>query len=66
MASFMRMPFILVFHRSKCISTIKRILYFSTTATYVCSLVFYHVLVCSLLLRCMLKSCALRVGVKTL
>jgi len=38
--------------------------YFSANATYI--LAFVHVLMCSLLLRWMLKSTALRVGVKTL
>jgi len=63
MASFVRMPFILVFHQGKYISTIKRMLFYYR---HVCILVFYHVLMCSLLLRCMLKSSALRVGVKML
>jgi len=57
----MRVSHKLVFHQSKCISAIKRIL--STTATYISSsslCIMY-----SLLLRCMLKVQCLRVGVKT-
>ena len=63
MASFIRMPFVLVFHRSKCISATKRIRFYYR---HVCILVFIHVFVCSLSLRCMLKYSALRVGVETL
>jgi len=63
MASFIRMPFMHVFHQSKCINAIKRILFYYR---YVCILVFFHVFVCSLLLRCVLKSRALLVGEKTL
>jgi len=61
----MHMHFILVFHQSKCISAIKRasILFYYR---HVCILVFFHVLLCSVLLRCMLKSGALRVVAKTL
>jgi len=50
MASFMCVSYTLVFHQSKGISTIKRIL--STTAMYASRL---HVCVYSLLLRCMFK-----------
>jgi len=64
MASFMRASYMLVFHQSKYISAIKRILFYYR---HVYILVFFHVFMCSLLLRCMLKkSSALRVGVKTL
>jgi len=59
----MHVPFVLVFHQSKSISAIKRILIYYRHA---CILVFFHVFVCSLLMRCMLKSSSLRVGVKTL
>jgi len=48
-------------YQSKCISAIKCVLLYYH---HVCILVFFHVLVRSLLLRCMLKS-ALRMGVKT-
>jgi len=48
---------------SKCISAIKRILY--TTAMYISASSFVYLCFFSLL-RCMLKSNALRVGVKTL
>ena len=64
MPSFMRVLFMFVFHQSKCVSAIKRILFFYRD---VCTLVFFHILVvCSLLLRLMLKSSVLRVGVKTI
>jgi len=63
MAFFMRVPFMLVFHQSKCINATKRIFFHYRN---VCMLVFFHVLVCSLLLRCIFKSSAVRVGVKTL
>jgi len=47
MVSFMRVPFMLVFHQSKSISAIKLIfLYYR----HMCILVFFHALVCSLLL----------------
>jgi len=46
MASFMSLAFMLVFHKSKCI----------IVSIYPRILVFFHVLVCSLLLRCMSKS----------
>jgi len=47
MVSFMRVPFMLVFYQSKSISAIKLIfLYYR----HVCILVFFHALVCSLLL----------------
>jgi len=55
MASFMRVPFIFVFHQSKCISAIKRIIYYYR---HVYIFVFFHVFVRSLSLRCMLKSIA--------
>jgi len=45
MASSMRVPFMLVFHFKKSISSIKRILFY-----YGHILVFFHVFVCSLLL----------------
>ena len=63
MASFMRMPFMLVFYQSKCISAIKRILFYYF---HVSIFELIHAFVCSLSLRCMLKPRALRVGVKTL
>jgi len=63
MASFARMPFMLVFHQSKGSSAIKCILFYYL---HVYILVLIHIFVCSLLLRCMLKPRALRVGVKTL
>jgi len=44
--------FMLMFHQSKCISAIKCILFYYR---YAYIPVFCHVLVCSLLLRCMLK-----------
>jgi len=54
----------LAFYQSKCIDAIKRIL-FSYRHGY--TLVFFHVFVCSLLLRCMFQVySALRVGEKTL
>jgi len=62
MASCMRVPFMLVFHQSKGISAVKR------TRFYYCHayiLVSFHVFVFTLSLPCMLKSSALRVGVKT-
>ena len=72
----MRVPIRLVFHQSKCISAIKRILLYYRHVyivvfvnffhEFVCSFHLTHVFLCSLLLRCMLKSSALRVGVKTL
>jgi len=52
MASFMHVSYTLVFHQSKCISAMRLIL--STVATYILS-IFFHVFVCSLLLRCMFK-----------
>jgi len=52
-----------LFHQSKCISAIKRVLfYYRHTSIFV----FFHVFVCSLLLRFLIKSNALHVGVKTL
>jgi len=61
MASFMRMPFTLVFHQSECISAIKRLLFYYR---HVCILLFFRVFVCSFLLKCILKSTALLVGMK--
>ena len=58
----MRVPFMLVFHQCKCISAIKRILYYCQVYMLVC----FHAFVSSFLLRRMLESSALRVGVKTL
>jgi len=49
--------------RSKCISATKRMLCYNH---HVCILAFFHAFVCSLLLRCVLTSSALRAGVKTL
>jgi len=63
MTSFMRVSQKLVFHQSKCISAIKRIL--STTAEYVCSCSFMYWRIPCYCDAC-LKSSALRVGVKTL
>jgi len=63
MALIMRMPFILVFQQSKCISAIMRILFYYF---YVYIFEFIHVSVCSLSLWCMLIPRALRVEVKTL
>jgi len=51
MTSFMHMSQKLVFHLSKCICAIMRILYYRR----VCILVFLHVFAFSMLLRCMLK-----------
>jgi len=62
MASFMRVPFMLVFHQSEYISTIKRKLFYFHR--YI--LEHFHVFVCSLSLRFMLKPRKFRVGVKTL
>jgi len=62
MASCMRVPFMLVFHQSKGISTVKRTRFYHR---HVYILVFFHVFVFSLSLPCMLKSSALRVGVRT-
>jgi len=63
MASFMRMSQNLVFHQSKCISAIKRIL--STTAMCASSSSFMYLRIPCYCDAC-LKSSALRVGVKTL
>jgi len=51
MASFMYVPFMLVFHHSKSINTNKRMLFYYH---HVCILMFFYVLVCSVLLHCML------------
>ena len=56
MASFIRMPFMFMFHQCKCVSAIKRIL--STTATYTSTFSFLqlcvpcHCYVCLSLARC--------------
>jgi len=63
MASIMSIPFMLVFHQSKCISAIKRILFYYF---HVYIFEFIYVFVSSLSLRCMLIPRALRVGMKTL
>ena len=63
MTSFMRMSQKLVFHQSKCICAIKRIL--STTAMYVSSSSFMYSRIPCYCDAC-LNSSALRVGVKTL
>jgi len=63
LASFMRVSCMLVFHQSKCISAIKRIL--STTATYISSCSFTYLRVPCYCDAC-LKFSALRMGVKTL
>jgi len=63
MTSFMRMSQKLVFHQSKCICSIKRIL--STTAMYVSSSSFMYLSTPCYCDAC-LNSSALRVGVKTL
>ena len=57
----MRVPFMLLFHQSKCISAIKCILFYYFHK-YI--LMHFHD-VFSLLLRYMIKFRALRVGVKT-
>jgi len=51
LASFTHVLYMLVFHQSICISAIKRLPFFDGQ---VYTLVFFHVLVCSLLLQCML------------
>jgi len=63
MTSFMRMSQKLVFHESKCICAIKRIL--STTAMYVSSFSFMYLRFPCYCDAC-LNSSALRVGLKTL
>jgi len=63
MTSFMRMSQKLVFHQSKCICAIKRIL--STTAMYVSSSSFMYLRIPCYCDAC-LNSSALRVGVKML
>ena len=60
MASFILMPFMLVFHQSKSINAIKRTLFYYCY-TYI--FIFFHVIMCSLSLRCILPR--LRVEVKT-
>jgi len=45
MVSFIRMPFMLVFHESECISAIKPILFYYR---HVYILTFFHSFVCSL------------------
>jgi len=61
MASIMRMPFMLVFHQSKCSSATECIRFLLLPR--VCLQV-QNVFVCFLSLRCMLIPRALRVGVK--
>jgi len=63
MTSFMRVSQKLVFHQSKCMCAIKRIL--STTAMYISSSSFMYLRIPCYCDAC-LKSSALRVGVKTL
>ena len=63
MTSFMRMSQKLVFHQSKCICAIKRIL--STTAMYVSSSSFMYLRISCYCYAC-LNSSDLRVGVTTL
>ena len=63
MASFIPVPFMLVFHQSKCISVIKRILF---CLPHVYILVCFRVFVCFLLMQCMHKSRVFHAGVKTL
>ena len=63
MTSFIRMSQKLVFHQSKCICAIKRIL--STSAMYVSSSSFMYLRIPRCCDAC-LNSSALRVGVKTL
>jgi len=53
MVSFMRMPFILAFHQSKCVNAIMRTLFYYFQ---VCIFKFIHVYVCALSLRCILKT----------
>jgi len=59
----MRVPFMLVFHQRKCTSAIKRIPFYYF---HVYIFEFIRLFACYLLLRCMLKPLARRVGVKTL
>jgi len=54
---------VLELHQSNCASAIKRMLFYYG---HISIFVFFYVFVCSLLLTCMLKSTALRVGMKTL
>jgi len=61
MASFIRMPCMVVFHQSICVTAIRLMLFYHF---HVCILELIHLLVRSLSLRCMLKPRALRVGVK--
>ena len=63
MALFKRAPFMLLFHQSKCISAVQRVLFYYR---HIYTLVFVHVFVCCLLLPIMLISTALRLRVKTL
>ena len=61
MGPVMRVSLMHVFHQSNCVSAIKPMLfYYSDIPIFV----FFHVSVCLLLLPCMLKSTAFRVGVK--
>jgi len=65
MASITRMLFMLVFHQSKCIGAVNRILFYyfhvSTVSSSSCMFLWS-----SVSMRCMLVPRALRVGVKTL
>ena len=63
MVSFMRMPFILAFHQSKCVNAIMHTLFYYFQ---VCIFKFIHVYVCALSLQCILKPRTLRAGMKTL
>ena len=62
MTSFIRMSQKLVFHQSKCICAIKRIL--STTANPPCMYPRLHVFTFSMSLRCMLKFKRLSCGIE--
>ena len=62
MALFKRAPFMLLFHQSKCISAVQRVLFYYH---HIYTLVFVHVFMCCLLLPIMLISTALRLRVKT-
>jgi len=59
----MRVPYMLGFHQCKSTNAIKR-MHFYYFHVYIFE--FIHTSVCSLLLRCILKPVALRLGVKTL
>jgi len=55
--------YMLVFHQSNCAGAIKRMIF---CYRHISIFMLFHVFVCSLLLPCMLKSTALRVGVQML